>query len=274
MFKGGWGLRNGEFDQPRGLAFSANGNLFVSDFRNYRVQEFTDTGEYQNKIGWESKGNKEGQFNDAYGVYVASNNNVLVLDTWNGRVQVFNKDGNFITLYKPEIHPGLFAPKGITMHDNKIYLTDTGNHRVVILSRNGKVLNKLGGPGTDQGEFNAPCGIAVDKEGYIYVADPGNNRIQVLKPDGQFDRAFEILPFEDKPYKEPYLVLSKDGFLYMTHPHKNSVYKYSLDGTMVGRKAGLNTPTGIAIHPKTGEIYVSNTFGHRIVKFKPGEFGS
>jgi DNA-binding beta-propeller fold protein YncE len=38
------------------------------------------------------------------------------------------------------------------------------------------------GMGPDNGQFNNPSGIAVDKEGYVYVSDTGNHRIQKFAP--------------------------------------------------------------------------------------------
>jgi DNA-binding beta-propeller fold protein YncE len=46
------------------------------------------------------------------------------------------------------------------------------------------LVDQWGTPGTGNGEFNAPSGIAVDKTGgYIYVNDEGNDRIQKFSSD-------------------------------------------------------------------------------------------
>lgn len=46
------------------------------------------------------------------------------------------------------------------------------------------------GPGSDAGEFNAPYGVGIDREGRIYVADSGNGRGQRFSPVGSFDLLF------------------------------------------------------------------------------------
>lgn len=48
-------------------------------------------------------------------------------------------------------------------------------------------LLSFGGPGTGNGQFNDPEGVAVDSGGDIYVADTVNNRIQVFEPDSDLD---------------------------------------------------------------------------------------
>jgi DNA-binding beta-propeller fold protein YncE len=50
-------------------------------------------------------------------------------------------------------------------------------------------------PGDDNAHFNAPTGIACDKDGNVYVADSGNKRIQVFKPDGKHLKTIPNAPF-------------------------------------------------------------------------------
>ncbi|MCX7590396.1 MAG: hypothetical protein N2255_02085 [Kiritimatiellae bacterium] len=40
-------------------------------------------------------------------------------------------------------------------------------------------------PGDDEGSFNDPQGIAVDRQGNLYVCDRGNNRVAVFAPDAK-----------------------------------------------------------------------------------------
>ena len=47
-------------------------------------------------------------------------------------------------------------------------------------------LLSFGGPGTGNGQFNDPEGVAVDSGGNIYVADTVNNRIQKFDSSGNF----------------------------------------------------------------------------------------
>jgi sugar lactone lactonase YvrE len=44
------GRGDGEFDQPEDLAFDAEGNLWVADGDNHRVQVFTKDGKFLRKI--------------------------------------------------------------------------------------------------------------------------------------------------------------------------------------------------------------------------------
>ncbi|CAN5635501.1 hypothetical protein BH18THE1_BH18THE1_12420 [soil metagenome] len=70
-----------------------------------------------------------------------------------------------------------------------IYITDTGNERVVKVDGNFSYLLELGSVGeasNEMGKFNHPHGIDVDSKGYVYVNELENPRIQKFLENGTF----------------------------------------------------------------------------------------
>ena len=76
--------------------------------------------------------------------------------------------------------------------DRRIYVADTGNHRIQVFDRDFNPITQWGQQGEGQQDFNNPGGIALYKEIiknddgdelgyhlYIYIADTLNHRIQV-----------------------------------------------------------------------------------------------
>ena len=80
----------------------------------------------------------------------------------------------------------LNSPWGVAVNDrDEIAVTDWGNHRVSMFSRDGTHLRSFGRWGYSNGEFQFPTGIAFDSHGNIVVADY-NHRVQVFDRNGNF----------------------------------------------------------------------------------------
>lgn len=106
----------------------------------------------------------------------------------------------------------LNAPQGMFVNDDRVYVCDTGNNRILELKRDNTDSLKLvreidsffGGSGVNT--FNYPTDIAVTDDGYIYIADQNNGRIlkldqnlqyvmEINKPtESTFDQSVNFLP--------------------------------------------------------------------------------
>ncbi|MBI5470903.1 MAG: T9SS type A sorting domain-containing protein [Ignavibacteriae bacterium] len=72
-----------------------------------------------------------------------------------------------------------------------VSILDKETHRVNVFSSVGDLQFWFGTPGTANGQFRLPSGLALDRAaGEIIVADAGNSRIQIFSLQGQFRRAF------------------------------------------------------------------------------------
>lgn len=85
--------------------------------------------------------------------------------------------------------------------EGRLYVADTGNNRIIVLDRGGKLLNVLTGFDHNgaKDSFNSPGGVFVTPEGGLYVADTGNGRVVVLDEKGQLETiiqkpASDVLP--------------------------------------------------------------------------------
>lgn len=71
----------------------------------------------------------------------------------------------------------LSLPHGIAYHDGQLYVSDSGNNRIQVFSKNGTFIRGIGRKGTSAGQFSFPRGISIGN-GHAYVADSNNHRIQ------------------------------------------------------------------------------------------------
>ena len=84
---GTYGTGDGEFSWPEGIAVASDGNVYVADKNNYRIQKFTSEGRFVSK--WGTEGTDDGEFDYPAGVAVASDGSVYVADIFNNRIQKF-----------------------------------------------------------------------------------------------------------------------------------------------------------------------------------------
>jgi DNA-binding beta-propeller fold protein YncE len=75
------------------------------------------------------------------------------------------------------------CPACVTVHEDKVIVSDWGNHRVQIFTLDGKFLKQIGKQGNGPSEFKRPLGVAVDEKGNIAIVDEGNNRLQIFRSD-------------------------------------------------------------------------------------------
>ena len=138
----------GEFFEPRGLASDSEGNMYVAEMVNHRVQVIGNDGHFIRMWGKGGTGGLEqfgtgfGEFRLPYQVAIDGKGLVWVTDTDNERVQVFTRDGQFVRAF----------------------------------GANGANGSTGGGPG----EFTKPYGAASDCKGNVYITEQENRRVQVF----------------------------------------------------------------------------------------------
>jgi len=259
----------GQFNEPRGLAVDGNGNIFVVDSKNDRVQKLAADG--HPVTTWGHEGNDPGNFKDPCGIAVGSDGFVYVADTWNHRVQKFDNDGKFVVEWKEQTS-GFWGPRGIAVapDNSAVYVTDTGNKRVVSFDTSGKQNTTWGHDGSKQGELIEPVGITVDKENHVWVADTGNHRVQIFDNQGKYIKEYQLNGWEEF-YSEPYMAMLgtdlvvTDSFNHRCARYTDGQLDYSW-GKSGSDSGDFNRPIGIATDSK-GAVYVSDTLNHRIQKF-------
>jgi DNA-binding beta-propeller fold protein YncE len=81
---GSEGSENGQLNSPRGISVDSNGNIWIADMNNNRIEVFSERGEYLTKFG--SYGTGSGQFSWPNDVVVDPRGYAWVVDTFNHRI--------------------------------------------------------------------------------------------------------------------------------------------------------------------------------------------
>lgn len=161
--------------------------------------------------------------------------------------------------------------------DEKVYIADTGNNRIIVLDSDMKLLTVINGFQKEGKEetFNTPTGLFVTDKNELYIADTGNFRVVALNEDGS------LLKVIQKPASE---VLGKDFIfapLKVTVDYANRVYvvaKNMFQGILAFDENGNFTNFSgtikitVGAYDKFWRVFTSKAQRARQAQYIPTEF--
>jgi DNA-binding CsgD family transcriptional regulator/sugar lactone lactonase YvrE len=202
-----------------GLASGPDGSLYIADQGGHMVRKLASDGSLLTYAGTGQPGfygdggaAAGAQLNFPAGLALDSAGNLYIADEGNNRIRrvdaltaviitvagssgayAYGGDGG------PAVRAKLSLPRAVVIGgDGRIYIADTGNNRVRLVTPEG-VISTVAGTGLEgfrgdggraaEAEFSGPAGLAVASSGDLYVADSANNRIRELRQIGRGDRA-------------------------------------------------------------------------------------
>ena len=218
----------GQFQTPIGVAVQqSNGDIYVADSANARIQKFDATGKFKGAWGW---GVKDGKAQ--------------------GRgVQEELPPGI------PGSGPGQFAnPTSIAVgtKPTKVYVGDAGNNVVYQFTSNGRFKATIDGTTTPQGPFLVLAGVSVDQTGNLWVVDGSTDNVI------EFDTRNRFVQMWTDPFGQTLAIAvdSTHDAVYLIRG-TGATERFTLTGgneTIVDGGVGV----ALAIDPPTGNLYVDH----------------
>jgi len=149
----------------------------VSDWKNDRVQKFSENGEFILQFG--SSGDGRGQLCRPAGISVDKHGDIYVADRGNHRIQMFGESGNFVDV---------FTGNAGLSKSGRIYIT--ANPKVL---RSRDLINLV-----DEKLLRGPASVRVFGD-LMYIPDAGSHRVQIYKKEAYELTEEQIYPAPNAP---------------------------------------------------------------------------
>ena len=258
MYTGGTGSAPGQFAEPRGIALDKFKHVYVADTGNGRIQEFSSDGSLVRTIG--EAGTGEGQLDRPTGVAVTTNRHIHVA-TADGRVHEYDEEATHLGETRGPA-PGFGPLADIVAVDNRIFVLDPDNGRVVKIDENGTETS-FGSVGDGPDQLREPTGIAAFSYS-IHVADTGNARVVVFDEDGVPRTTYPVPEWAGGTEGTADLAGDGSGRTWLSNPAGDSILVYR-DGASVGtlpvQEPPIDDPAGIVSAPGNALFVVNRTQG-------------
>jgi sugar lactone lactonase YvrE len=195
-----------------GIATDKDDNLYVLSRGHSKIFKLGEDGIARRIVGTGQRGFAgdggpaiDAKINSSNHLVVDAEGNLFIADTGNNRVRKVSADGIITTVVGtgavgfsgdggPAIEATMGAPAAIAIDtEGSLYIADFNNHRIRKVSTDG-IITSIAGTGKSgyNGDgmpalecmIGEPCGVAVDRGGYVYIGDQVNNRVRVVTPAG------------------------------------------------------------------------------------------
>ena len=159
--------------------------------------------------------------------------------------------------------------------DGRTYVVDGGNHQVVVFDSTGTQVAALGERGEEDGQFESPVGLDINRKGDVYIADKGNNRLQMFAEDGRFRRSMPLEEDGEEVVPVDVAVSANGKELFVTSNNTHRVVVFDNKGKYLRGWGGEGEDDGQFRYPATialdasGNVLVVDVLNARVQKFSP-----
>ena len=164
---------------PYSVPFTGSGNLvtLVSGSRN-KVRLFSEEGQFIKHIN-------DKHLEKPQELSITSDGRLIITDTANNEIKVLSSDGNdlLLSFVAPNCDK---CPRCAVHYLDKFYVSYPGAHCVKVFDKTGVFLHDIGCEGSNEGQFNYPVGLVIDKYNRLVVCDVNNKRVQFFTLKGKF----------------------------------------------------------------------------------------
>ena len=240
---------------------------WLNHFSNKSEDNSNQTGLYPNPkpedctvISTCTRGTEPGQILKPKNVAVSpKTGNIFVAEKGNNRVQMFTPTGEPLLLFGTRGKSlSMAEPYGICVLNEKVYVSQTENHCIMVFKTNGDCCMQGGNKGKNEGSLELPKGLSTDGTN-VLVCDFGNNRVQVFSNNLIFKQMIGV----GKLTNPADIAVNSNSDLVVLDRSPTCVHIFNSKGVYqrklinVSKCPTLSNPLFIAISPR-GNIVLSD----------------
>ena len=154
---------------------------------------------------------------------IASDGRLIITDEASNEVKVLSPDGNDQLLSMTDPNCDKY-PECAVYHQNKFFVSYPWDHCIKVFDKTGVYIHDIGCGGSNDGQFNYPVGLVIDKCSRLIVCDAINKRLQLFTLSGKFLSKLEGEWFCDSPYHAA--INLKSGTLVVSPIWGNHIYVF------------------------------------------------
>ena len=273
-----------EFDGVSDVAIDQEGNIYVVDSGNYRIQIFDRNFVYSDTIDITDEYDAQAYPRNAV---VSSTGHLFV--TVNAYVYIFDINDNYLKIGQwgdeGTALGQLGSPSGIFIEplSGDVYVTEETNNRVSVFNSDGTIKTAFGTADLVNGYFYYPKDIVISND-EVFITDQQNHRVQVFNQDGTFIRKWGTYGSADGQFDGPWGIdADSSGNVYVADSNNNRIQKFDAAGNWLSsydvsihfpsdcfdenyQNPIICTPRGIAIDANDNIFVTIGSFqGHNLV---------
>jgi len=261
---------------PYGIAVNSEGLVYVADQKVGAIFIFNPKTRDTQLI----RNGYEAHFGWINGLAIDDDNRLFVSDGKMHHVLIFNAKHEV----EGQISEGLQDPVGIALDTTNrfLYVVDTQQDQVIVYDADSlKLLRRIGTGGknhflTSPGDFGAPQGVALDKDGNVYVTDTLNNRVEIFDADGNLISLFGKHGDGPGYFARPKgIAVDSDGHIWVADEMEDRLQVFNREGqllTFIGQGHGempgqFKALVGVAID-KQNRVFTTEQYPGRLQMFR------
>lgn len=262
-----WGERGPKsIRYPHGVALDAEGNCYITDYRNNRVQKYDPEGNYATSF-WVERPSL---------IAVAPDGTIYVTSavTWSyywpnelihNIVRIDPADSSSTTILDGYYDHAALCALAVDPTTGHLFASKSSDPyygpEVREYDRDGTLLRRVGSQGIGDGQFSNVRGLACDLSGNLYVVDDELCRISKYDSTGTFVTTWGTSGEGDGQFLRPWAVATDtQGHVYVADPGRYDVQEFDGQGNVLGVCGSyyMDAPFGSGLNPNYNNTSADN----------------